>query len=158
MNDTIYMDTVGDMKIYQQYLTYSNPSRTEAMAWLRMEIADTVAHEYGHHVQNLSGILAASWKLQYEKSGNAALEENRRREIQATCFGNVFLGANKSSYPIGGVLKAQLSYLHSHQGDEYGPQPDHGSREIIPYWANRGYNSRNPGACNTFTAASKLVR
>jgi hypothetical protein len=155
-NDTIYMDAVNDMKYYQVYLSYSN--RTQAMAWLRMEMADTVAHEYGHHVQNLTGILDASWKLQYDKSGDAALEVSRRREIQATCFGNVFLGVNKSSYPISGVLKTQLSYLHSHQGDEYGSQPDHGSRKIIPYWANRGYNSHNPAACNTFTASSNLVR
>ncbi len=27
-----------------------------------------------------------------------ALEMSRRLEIQATCFGNVFMGANKSSY------------------------------------------------------------
>jgi predicted metalloprotease len=155
-NDTIYMDAVNDMKYYRVYLSY--PNRTQAMAWLRMEMADTVAHEYGHHVQNLSGILDASWKLQYETSGDAALQVSRRREIQATCFGNVFLGVNKSSYPITGALRTQLSYLHSHQGDEYGSQPDHGSRQIIPYWANRGYNSHNPATCNTFTAASNLVR
>ena len=155
-NRTIYMDVNSDMKWYQLYLSY--PNRTQAMAWLRAEMTDTVAHEFGHHVQNMTGILAATDNLQYEFSGDKSLEMSRRLEIQATCFGNVFMGANKSSYGMTGLLKSQLDYLHSHQGDEYMTQPDHGSREIIPRWANAGFVTRNPSACNTYTAPPKYVR
>ncbi|HEY3561888.1 MAG TPA: neutral zinc metallopeptidase [Kribbella sp.] len=155
-NRTIYMDAAKDLAEYQKFLSYSN--RTEAMAWLRADMTDTVAHEFGHHVQNLTGILHAEVNLEYEYSGDKSLEMSRRLEIQATCFGNVFMGANKSSYKMTGQLKAQLDYLHSHQGDEYGARRDHGSRAIIPRWANAGFSTRSPRACNTFTASPKYVR
>ena len=155
-NRTIYMDVNSDLKWYQLYLSY--PNKTQAMAWLRAEMTDTVAHEFGHHVQNMTGILAATDNLQYEFSGDKSLEMSRRLEIQATCFGNVFMGANKSSYGMTGLLKSQLDYLHSHQGDEYMSQPDHGSRAIIPRWANAGFVTRSPSACNTYTASPKYVR
>jgi predicted metalloprotease len=155
-NRTIYMDVNSDLKWYQLYLSY--PNKTQAMAWLRAEMTDTVAHEFGHHVQNMTGILAATDNLRYEFSGDKSLEMSRRLEIQATCFGNVFMGANKSSYGMTGLLKSQLDYLHSHQGDEYMTQRDHGSRAIIPRWANAGFVTRSPSACNTYTASPKYVR
>jgi hypothetical protein len=155
-NETIYMDAIGDVTDYRKYSAYSN--RTQALTFLRMDMADTVAHEYGHHVQYLSGILRAANTLQYEKSGDAALEVSRRLELQASCLGNVFLGINKFTYPIKGSAKNELDWLHSHQGDEYGTQRDHGSRKVVPYWTGRGWNSHNNALCNTFTAPSNLVR
>ena len=152
-NRTIYMDAGGDVKLYQQYR-----SDSYAMAWVRAEMTDTVAHEFGHHVQNMVGILAAEDNLQYQYTGDKSLEMSRRLEIQATCFGNVFMGSNKGSYGISGAFKKQLDYLHSHQGDEYGTQRDHGSRAIIPRWANAGFSTRSPRACNTFTASPTYVR
>jgi predicted metalloprotease len=128
------------------------------MAWLRAEMTDTVAHEFGHHVQSMTGILRASSNIQYDRSGDAALQMSRRLEIQATCFGNVFMGANKSSYGISGLFKSQLDYLHSHQGDEYMTRRDHGSREVIPRWANAGFTTRSPAGCNTYVAAATYVR
>jgi predicted metalloprotease len=155
-NRTIYMDAAGDLQYYKQYSKYSN--RTQAMAWIRAQMTDTMAHEYGHHLQNLTGILRASNNIEYDKSGDAALQMSRRLEIQATCLGNVFMGANKGSYKMTGLLKSQLDYLHSHQGDEYGSRRDHGSRAVIPRWANAGFVTRNPGSCNTYVAAATYVR
>lgn len=152
-NRTIYMDAGGDVKLYQQYR-----SDSYAMAWVRAEMTDTVAHEFGHHVQNMVGILQADDNLRYEYSGDKSLEMSRRLEIQATCFGNVFMGSNKGSYGISGAFKKQLDYLHSHQGDEYGTQRDHGSQAIIPRWANAGFSTRSPRGCNTFTASPTYVR
>ncbi|HWD80429.1 MAG TPA: neutral zinc metallopeptidase [Kribbella sp.] len=152
-NRTIYMDAGDDVKLYQQYR-----SDSYAMAWVRAEMTDTVSHEFGHHVQNMVGILAAEDNLQYQYTGDKSLEMSRRLEIQATCFGNVFMGSNKGSYGISGAFKKQLDYLHSHQGDEYGAQRDHGSRAIIPRWANAGFSTRSPRACNTFTASPTYVR
>jgi predicted metalloprotease len=152
-NRTIYMDAGGDMELYQKYRRDSY-----AMAWVRAEMTDTVAHEFGHHIQAMTGILSASSNLEYEFSGDKALEMSRRTEIQATCLGSVFMGANRSSYGITGAFKKQLDYLHSHQGDEYGTQRDHGSRAIIPQWANAGFSTRSPRACNTWTASPRYVR
>ncbi|MEU4603691.1 neutral zinc metallopeptidase [Kribbella sp. NPDC023972] len=155
-NQTIYMDVAGDLKLYRQYSRY--PNRTQALTWLRAAMSDTMAHEYGHHVQNLTGISRASSRIKYEKSGDAALQMSRRLELQATCLGNVFLGANKRSYKLSGMFKSQLDYLHSHQGDEYGTRRDHGSRAVVPRWANAGFTTRSPGACNTYVAAATYVR
>jgi predicted metalloprotease len=155
-NETIYMDAIGDVTLYAKYRTYSN--RTQALTVLRMDMADTVAHEYGHHVQFLSGILKAATTLEYERSGDASLQVSRRVELQASCLGNVFLGMNKNTYPIKGAAKTQLDWLHAHQGDEYGPRRDHGSRKVVPYWTGRGWKTHNNASCNTFTASSNLVR
>ena len=152
-NRTIYMDAGTDVQFWQQYSKVSYQNH-----WKRMTMADTVAHEFGHHVQYMTGILTAQLNLQYESSQTKALEISRRKELQASCFGNVFLGANKSSFRITGDMKYQLDYLHSHQGDEYGTQPDHGSREVLPLWTTPAFKSRSPASCNTFIAAARLVR
>jgi predicted metalloprotease len=156
-NRTIYMDGATDIKRYRQFLSYNN--RSTAMAFLRADMSDTVAHEYGHHLQHLTGILRASSSIQYERSGDAALQMSRRLELQATCLGNVFLGANKGSYGLnGGLFKSQLDWLHAHSGDEYGTVRDHGSREVVPRWANAGFKTRSPASCNTYVAAATYVR
>lgn len=155
-NQTIYMDAATDLKRYREYQRY--PNRTTAQAFLRAAMTDTMAHEFGHHLQNLTGISRASHRIQYQRSGDAALQMSRRLEIQASCFGNVFIGANQRSYKMTGLLKSQLDWLHSHQGDEYGRRRDHGSRQVIPRWTNAGFKTRNPGSCNTYVAAATYVR
>jgi uncharacterized protein len=155
-NQTIYMNAGQDLAYYKQYLGYAN--RTQAMTWLRAEMTDTVAHEFGHHVQDMTGILDAEDDLAYDSSETKALELSRRLELQATCFGNVFMGANKNSYHITGQFKYQLDWTHSHQGDEYSNRPDHGSRAVYPQWANAGFSTRSPRGCNTFTAPATSVR
>jgi hypothetical protein len=152
-NRTIYMDAGTDVAFWRQYSNVKYQTD-----WKRMHMADTTAHEFGHHVQAMVGILQAQQNLAYSASPTKALEISRRKELQASCFGNVFLGANRSSLGITGDLKFQLTYLHSHQGDEYGTQPDHGSRLVLPIWTNAAYASRSPASCNTFTASAYLVR
>lgn len=152
-NHTIYMDAGTDVTWYRGH---SNDS--VATTWLRADMSDTVAHEFGHHVQAMTGILAAESNLEYQFSGDKSLEMSRRTELQATCFGNVFMGANKNSYKFTGSLKRELDYLHSHSGDEYGTVRDHGSRAVQPRWANSGFKTLSPGGCNTFVAASKYVK
>ena len=147
-NQTIYLDAGQDLSFY----------KTSLGTWVRAEMTDTVAHEFGHHVQNLTGILSAEQELEYEFSGDKSLEMSRRLELQASCLGNVFLGANKSSYAMTGSLKTQLNWTHAHQGDEYSTVPDHGSRAVYPRWTNAGFVTRSPSACNTFTASSTSVR
>lgn len=152
-NQMIYMEAGSDVTFWRK-----NGNVSYQSDWVRMKMADTVAHEFGHHVQNMVGILTASWNLRYASSQTKALEISRRTELQASCFGNVFLGANRSSFGISGDKRYQLQWLHSHQGDEYGVQPDHGSRAVYPIWTNAGWTSRSPSSCNTFTAPASYVR
>jgi predicted metalloprotease len=117
-----------------------------------------VAHEYGHHVQQVSGILPAFYDIQYNITSRAArLEFNRRMELQASCFAAVFVGANRRALPITGNVRRQWDWMTSHSGDVPGYPRDHGSFRNHDYWSRRGFNSQNVGLCNNFTAAARYA-
>jgi hypothetical protein len=147
----IYVPAAQFMKAWGQNPTY-------ARAWL----TQMMSHEYGHHVQFLTGILNASWQRQRAFSTNAArLEESRRRELQASCLGAAYVGANKRYYPMSGGLLTQYNYLITHMGDQPGGVRDHGSPKNHAFWSTAGFNARRTytvaGNCNTFNASSAYV-
>lgn len=149
-NETIYMNLGEDTGWYNKYR--DNP---QGKIWARMWTTHQVAHEYGHHIQAITGILRADVELQYEApTRSAELEINRRKELQASCFADVFLGSNKGSYPIKGASLREWKWLIGTVTD-YGN--DHGDGKNHKYWAERGFFSRNPGLCNTYVAGSSLV-
>jgi hypothetical protein len=49
------------------------------------------------------------------------------------------------------ALKVAESVLKHNDDDPYYSQPD-------KYWATRGYNSRNPSVCDTFTSSAARVQ
>ncbi|TWD81585.1 hypothetical protein FB561_2701 [Kribbella amoyensis] len=149
-NETIYMNLREDIGNYNRY------PQAYQKVWARMWMLHQFAHEYGHHVQNLTGILDANHNMRYEAPTRAAeLEMTRRLELQASCFADVFIGANRRTYPITGQAQFQWRWLIGHVTDN---NNDHGDANNHEYWALRGYQTRNPGACNTFTAPSARVR
>ncbi|GAB3419584.1 neutral zinc metallopeptidase [Flindersiella endophytica] len=153
-NETIYMEWSGDVK------QYTAESSNEARAYARMGATHTVVHEYGHHIQNLVGIMRAYSELRYEAaSQDKQLELSRRVELQASCLGDAFLGANQSSYPISGINRETWLYLVEHSGDNYNPEGvrDHGDKQSHAFWAKRGFQAESPNVCNTFTASPEQV-
>jgi hypothetical protein len=131
-------------------------------AYGRAYATNTIAHEYGHHVQYMTGILTASWSRQYAFTTTAAkLEESRRRELQASCLGSAMIGANKRYYPMSGALYTQWKYVVSHSGDIKGYPRDHGSFANHNFWSTSGFNASSSATyakyCNTFNAASSRV-
>lgn len=152
-NSTIYIDGLSDVRAYAKYRASFN------RVYLKVTMADTMAHEYGHHLQNLTGISDAFSDLWYDAPNRTArLEVNRRMEIQATCLASIFDGANRNTLPMTGEYKRQWNWLSTHSGDEYDTERTHGSKYIQPYWMNRGFNTRNVALCNTFTATPDKVR
>ncbi|GAA1594214.1 hypothetical protein GCM10009789_55360 [Kribbella sancticallisti] len=126
----------------------------------RVWMMNTFAHEYGHHVQKLSGIYAASMTRETEAStGNQKIAESRRRDLQAACLGSAYLGSAGPYIPIRGPLLATWRVLIANTGDEYSrPRAhDRGSRVSHNYWSLVGFNSKSPNTCNTFVAAPDLV-
>jgi len=98
----------------------------------------------------------ANHDLRYDAPTRATeLELSRRLELQASCFSDVFIGANKASYPVTGAALREWRWLIVHVTDNAN---DHGDANNHQYWATRGFNSRNPAACNTFTAPSARVK
>lgn len=147
-NSTIYLSATVDMDDYRKF----------SKVWTRANMAFLIGHEYGHHVQNLTGILTASWNRQQgTSSGGAALEESRRRELQASCLSMVYLGADKSFFPVSGGIRTWLRWAVYHRGDQWNPKRDHGDKNNHGFWSMRGFNSRNASQCNTFTATHKVV-
>ncbi|GAA2359187.1 hypothetical protein GCM10010404_10470 [Nonomuraea africana] len=117
---------------------------------------DTVAHEYGHHVQNLMGITRA---FEYEPySGRKEeLEQTRRFELQAECLAGVFIGSVWHSLDRTEADWQELLVLDRESGDEVGKVRDHGKGRNIAAWLERGFRGADPAACNTWTAPAAKV-
>ncbi len=148
--ETIYMNLTEDVGNYNQY------PHNSARVWARMWMLHQFAHEYGHHVQQLTGIMSASWRMEYQAPSTAKeLEISRRLELQASCFSDIFIGANRNSYPIKGQSAKEWRWLIGNVTDK---KNDHGDAANHKYWALRGYNSRNPSSCNTYVVSPKKVQ
>jgi len=148
--ETIYMNLTQDVGNYNRY------SQSIPRTWARMWMLHQFAHEYGHHVQQLTGIMSAYYRMRYEAPSTAKeLELSRRLELQASCFSDIFIGANRNSYPISGQSATQWRWLIGHVTDY---KNDHGDAPNHKYWALRGYNTRNPSACNTYVVSPKKVQ
>jgi predicted metalloprotease len=129
-------------------------------AEIRAEMAQSFAFVYGVHVQNLTGMAEASDNLADTAPGKAGqLEQQRRSALQAYCFGAVFFGAAKNSFPLRGELLNQWNGLIQRRGDDKTKDKtrDHGSSKSLALWMNQGFATTNPGSCNTFVAASAKV-
>ncbi|TCM38950.1 hypothetical protein [Kribbella sp. VKM Ac-2568] len=101
--------------------------------------------------QALTGILQARYHL---NGVDAALEESRRIELQASCLAGVYLAADRKSFPITADWAGEYDYL-VHNTDD--PERDHGRRANHGGWSLAGIDTGDPAACNTYLAASPLV-
>ncbi|RJQ69101.1 hypothetical protein D5S17_31245 [Pseudonocardiaceae bacterium YIM PH 21723] len=120
-----------------------------------------LAHEYGHHVQRMSGILQAEWDKRYEvgTESDQGLELSRRAELQATCFGGMFIArAHQQRVIADSVVNDALSDLGTRGDDNSRGAPrDHGTVAHNRRWAEAGLSALNTSLCNTWAASSADV-
>lgn len=117
-----------------------------------------LAHEYGHHVQNLAGISEAYGDQRYDAGADSAagLELSRRMELEAQCFSGMFLGSASVS---GGSVDKNIyneAWNAQDRGDDYARngKRDHGSaRHNISWWQHGATSNRNQ-QCNTWLATA----
>lgn len=127
--------------------------------------AYVIAHEYGHHVQTLTGASDQVRQAQQRASGQA--EANRYSvalELQADCYAGVW-AANASAVSNGQValsagdleegLKTASAIgddtLQRRSGGRVAPDSfTHGSSADRVAWLQRGYQSGDPAVCDTF--------
>jgi len=122
-----------------------------------------VAHEVGHHVQNLLGISDQVHRLQ-QRDPDAANQLSVRLELQADCFAGIY--ANRIG-KYGDVLEAgdaeEAINAAKAVGDDtlqrsagHAVVPDsftHGSSEQRMRWFAAGYKAGSVDACDTFKVA-----
>ena len=126
--------------------------------------AYVIAHEVGHHVQNLLGILPKAQQQQQSLSNRA--EANRiqvRVELQADCFAGVWANRAEAKWKFidPGDIDAALQTA-SAIGDDMLQRraqgrvvPDsftHGTSEQRKRWFSIGFKEGKVAACNTFAA------
>lgn len=141
--DTIYVDVQIDLDGYRE-----DPELTRG--WM----AFVIAHEYGHHVQALTGITQARFERGLKLNGvELALEEGRRFELQASCLGGVYLGADRE-FRKDAAWPALFAEVVKSTSD---PEYDHGSSKNHAHWSMAGFRAADPAACNTFAAPAALV-
>ncbi|MFB4281833.1 MULTISPECIES: neutral zinc metallopeptidase [unclassified Nonomuraea] len=118
----------------------------------RMNIAHSVAHEWGHHVQQLIGVLDAQAALYEPASDGARRLLSHRLEMQAECFAGVFYSATLKSIKPGISWEDWISAVR--MADE---SDIHGKPRNLALWQDRGYKGGATGFCNTWTAAKGKV-
>ncbi|MDT0302843.1 neutral zinc metallopeptidase [Streptomonospora wellingtoniae] len=110
-----------------------------------------LAHEYGHHVQQLAGILDVSYALEHEAPDEEArMEALRRTELQAECLSGVAMRGLD-------VGDAEIDRVGGFIGS--GNDLDtHGSGGNRRHWFDSGAHQDTLGACNTYAAPDSEIR
>ena len=120
-----------------------------------------IAHEYGHHLQNLLGINGQVQQAQQNDPGRAN-QYSVAMELQADCFAGMWVGdvaargLLESADEINEALNAAEGVGDDRIQEKTQGRIDkeawtHGSAEQRQAWFTRGYNSGDPKQCDTFS-------
>ncbi|MFI7641207.1 neutral zinc metallopeptidase [Nonomuraea sp. NPDC049400] len=151
-NNTIYASTSamargnGNARGYGQIISWHGG------------IISMMAHEYGHHVQNITGIMNSWWRSTLDSSSQSGkLALSRRLELQATCFGGMWMRSVASSYPVNTSLRARLFWFYGQVGDYPGWPRDHGKPVNNNLWFRQGWEKNKAYQCNTWLAPASTT-
>ncbi|SEH03243.1 hypothetical protein SAMN05444920_13447 [Nonomuraea solani] len=117
---------------------------------------NVAAHEFGHHVQGLTGISDANDEITYRNEKEFD-EQSRREELQAECLGGAIIGGVWGSLDRTEEDWEFLLDLTRESDEEAASIRSHGTNKSIAAWLDRGFDAASPRACNTWTAPSSKV-
>ncbi|MEV8637731.1 neutral zinc metallopeptidase [Streptosporangium sp. NPDC051023] len=151
-NTTIYASTGAMSKGVGNAVGYG-----QIVSW-HGAIISMMAHEYGHHVQQLSGLSETRWQRSERSSSTSGkLTLSRKFELQATCFGGMFMRSVSATYPVTPAKRNTLYYFYTRVGDWPGYPRDHGSLANNNRWFRQGYEKNKVFQCNTWLAPSSTT-
>jgi predicted metalloprotease len=153
----------NDQKLYLD-LSFFNDLHTRHGAPGDFAQAYVIAHEVGHHVQNLMGILEQTHAAKARASEEEANAIQVRVELQADCLSGVWANRAHQNRQIleSGDIEEALGAAAGVGDDRLQKQsrgyvvPEsftHGSSEQRMRWFMIGAKSGDPNQCNTFKAA-----
>jgi uncharacterized protein len=111
-----------------------------------------LAHEYGHHVQAMSGVLDAYATERYEAGADTepGLELSRRLELQAQCFSGMFFAAVHSRGSVDDTILAEARASQDRGDHHPGAPRDHGTDAHSSSWWEQGAQKNRTFQCNTW--------
>jgi uncharacterized protein len=123
-----------------------------------------IAHEYGHHIQQQTGMFKALTPYN-GKNEARVLDELRRFELQAECLSGAFIGNVWHSLDR---RQTEFDYIVKHGGSgfdlssigvkvENWGEKTHGKAANVGRWLKKGFNTESAGGCNTWTAPKSHV-
>ena len=154
----------GDQKLYID-LSFYEDLKYRHQAPGDFAQAYVIAHEVGHHVQNLLGISDEVRRLQRQVDQVEANQLSVRLELQADCFAGIWAHHADRSRQIleEGDIEEALNAASSIGDDRLQRQakgyvvPEaftHGSSAQRVKWFKQGIQTGDPGQCNTFAVAN----
>lgn len=140
-NETIYMPIKGQ-----------SDSWTEGRP---LNYLSTFGHEFGHHVQALTGTLQEVNRREHQAGEESpeGLQVSRRLELQAQCFAGSFIESITDSG--GPFTRTDLDNTRRFEAGRYG-LPTHGTPANLLDWWSRGL-ANDPRRCNTWSAPASEV-
>ena len=125
--------------------------------------AYVIAHEVGHHVQNLLGVMN---NLQEQRARADEVTQNAlsvRQELHADCLAGVWghyaaqqglIDRNDIAAALNAAAQIGDDRMQQRTQGHVVPEAfTHGSAAQRAQWVQRGLNSGDPAHCNTFTAS-----
>jgi predicted metalloprotease len=152
----------ADERVYLD-LSFFEDMRRQLRAPGDFAWAYVIAHELGHHVQNLTGTSDRVDELSRSNPDDAN-ELSVRLELQADCYAGVYA---KTVFAEGALEPGDIDEAFTATeaiGDDRlqrqaggGVNPDsftHGTSEQRHHWFEAGYDAAEPAACDTFSTDS----
>ena len=124
--------------------------------------AYVIAHEVGHHVQDLLGTLPKVSAQQHQVGATEGNALQVKIELQADCYAGVWAANNRDRIEPGDV-EGGLKAAHAIGDDTLQQEaqgrvvPDsftHGTSAQRMEWLKKGIDSGDPAACDTFAAGA----